>query len=164
MDGPRFTADAMLARLARWLRVLGWDTRLDPHLDDAAVVALAQAERRILLTRDRGLLRELQPAHALELRHDAPLDQLRHVVQALSLRAPAQLFTRCTVSNTLLSAPLDAVQRRDLLPPDVAALPGPARRCPGCERLYWRGSHARRMRAAIDAALPGWLPPDAPPG
>ena len=157
MHAPRFTADAMLARLARWLRVLGWDTRLDPALPDAEVVRLAAAEHRILLTRDRGLLRDLHPQPALEIRDDQPLAQLVQVVRELQLPAPPELFTRCTVCNTPLSAPLDAADRARLLPPDVQALPGPARHCPGCGRTYWPGSHARRMRAALEQALPGWL-------
>ena len=147
----------MLARLARWLRVLGWDTRLDPTLPDPEIVRLAEAEHRILLTRDRGLLRELQPRQALEITHDQPLAQLAQVVRELKLAAPHELFTRCTVCNTPLSAPLAPVDRTRLLPPDVQALPGPARACPGCGRVYWPGSHARRMRAALDQALPGWL-------
>jgi len=157
VDAPRFTADAMLARLARWLRVLGWDTRLDPELADAEIVRLAVAEGRVLLTRDRGLLRELQPPHALEILDDDPLAQLAQVVRGLELAAPAELFTRCTVCNTVLSPPLGAQDRARLLPPDVQQLPGPARQCPGCGRVYWPGSHARRMRAALDRTLPGWL-------
>ena len=156
-DAPLFSADAMLARLARWLRVLGWDTRLDPQLPDPDLVALANAEGRLLLTRDRLLLRELQPARSLEIVHDAPLQQLVQVVTALQLAPPGELFTRCTVCNTPLSEPLPASQRALLLPPDVQALPGPARQCPGCGRIYWLGSHARRMRAAVEAVLPGWL-------
>ena len=151
----------MLARLARWLRVLGWDTRLDPELDDPAIVRLAEAEGRILLTRDRLLLRELRPRDALEVRSDAPLEQLRQVVTELQLPAPSELFTRCTVCNSPLSPPLPAEERQALLPVDVNALGGPARRCPGCQRLYWRGSHARRMRVALERTLPGWLPPQA---
>lgn len=147
----------MLARLARWLRVLGWDTRLDPTLPDPEIVRLAEAEHRILLTRDRGLLLELQPRQALEITHDQPLAQLVQVVRDLQLAAPYELFTRCTVCNTPLSAPLARVDRTRLLPPDVQALSGPARACPGCGRVYWPGSHARRMRAALDQALPGWL-------
>ena len=147
----------MLARLARWLRVLGWDTRLDPTLPDPEIVRLAEAEHRILLTRDRGLLRELQPRQALEITHDQPLAQLAQVVRDLKLAAPHELFTRCTVCNTSLSAPLDPADRARLLPPDVQALPGPARACPGCGRVYWPGSHARRMRAALERTLPGWL-------
>jgi uncharacterized protein with PIN domain len=158
MDAPRFTADAMLARLARWLRVLGWDTRLDPALADPAIVRLAIAEDRILLTRDRGLLRELHPPRALEIMRDEPLAQLAQVVRELQLAAPAELFTRCTVCNTALSPPLDAQDRARLLPPDVQDLDGPARECPGCGRIYWPGSHARAMRAALDRTLPGWLP------
>ena len=158
---PPFAADAMLARLARWLRTLGWDTSLDPHLDDRELVRRADGEGRILLTRDRLLLRELQPARALEIRHDEPLRQLQQVVTTLALPAPASLFTRCTVCNAPLAPPLDAAARERLLPPDVRQLPGPARQCPVCARVYWRGSHARRMREGIERALPGWLGPDA---
>ena len=147
----------MLARLARWLRVLGWDTRLDPALPDAEIVRLAEAEQRVLLTRDRGLLRELRPRQALQITHDQPLAQLTQVLRELHLEAPQELFTRCTVCNTPLSPPLDTESRARLLPPDVLALPGPARACPGCGRLYWPGSHARRMRQALEGALPGWL-------
>lgn len=150
----------MLARLARWLRVLGWDTALDPELDDPELVRRADAQERILLTRDRHLLRELKPRQSLDLRDDDPLMQLRHVVQALDLPAPRELFTRCTVCNTPLSAALSEAERQARLPPDVRAQPGPARECPGCGRVYWRGSHARRMREAIDRTLPGWLPAD----
>jgi uncharacterized protein with PIN domain len=152
-----FAADAMLARLARWLRTLGYDTSLDPALDDPALVRQADAQQRILLTRDRRLLRDLHPRQALAIAHDAPLAQLHQVVTTLALPPPVELFTRCTVCNTPLSAPLDEPQRAQLLPPDVRALAGPARQCPGCGRVYWPGSHARRMREAIDRTLPGWL-------
>lgn len=153
----------MLARLARWLRTLGFDTTLDAQLADADFVALADAQGRIALTRDRGLLRELEPARALEITDDHPLQQLRQVVTALRLPAPAELFTRCTVCNAELSAPLDPRERVRLLPADVQGLPGPARRCPACGRTYWPGSHARRMRASIERALPGWLPTSSRP-
>lgn len=151
----------MLARLARWLRTLGWDTTLDASLHDAELVRQADAGHRLLLTRDRRLLRDLRPRQALEIRHDAPLQQLHQVVTALALPAPAALFTRCTVCNAALSSPLDDAQRLRLLPPDVRDLPGPARQCPACQRVYWPGSHARRMRQAIERTLPGWLPPQA---
>lgn len=145
----------MLGRLARWLRVLGYDTSYDVELPDPVLVRLADAEDRIVLTRDRHLLRELRPARAHEVRQDDPLLQLRDVVTALDLPRPPELFTRCMLCNAPLRV-LPAADALPLLPEGVRELPGPVRRCPACGRLYWDGSHVRRMRAALERVLPGW--------
>lgn len=157
MNGePAFAVDAMLGRLARWLRVLGYDTSYDASLDDAVLVERADAQGRVLLTRDRHLLRELRPVHGHEVRQDEPLEQLRGVVEALQLAAgPRVLFTRCLLCNCELRE-LPAAEARPLLPPRVRDLPGPVRRCPCCERLYWNGSHVRRMQAALQRTFPHW--------
>ena len=150
---PRFVADAMLGRLARWLRVLGYDTLYDASLDDRSLVELANREDRILLTRDRHLLRDLRPRRAVEITRDAPLDQLASVADELALPTPNELFRRCLVCNT----PLDNVsgaEAADLVPPAARGLPGPVRRCPACERVYWPGSHVRRMTRALAAVFP----------
>jgi len=156
---PRFAADAMLGRLARWLRVLAFDTSFDAALADAALVRLADDEERILLTRDRHLLRELRPVRAHEVRQDDPLDQLRELVAALGLPAPAPaaLFTRCLLCNAVLSPPLTDDEWALLLPPGLVEIQGPVRRCPACGRVYWHGSHVRRMRDALRRSVPGWL-------
>lgn len=147
----------MLGRLARWLRVLGYDTIYDERLHDHALVRLSRREERILLTRDRHLLRELRPERAIEVRQDAPLEQLRDVVAALSLPPPTAMFTRCLICNTLLSEDLPADQAAALVPPDFESIPPSVRRCPGCGKVYWSGSHVRRMRAALERGLPGWI-------
>lgn len=147
----------MLGRLARWLRVLGFDTRYDQALDDSALVRMAQDESRILLTRDRHLLRELRPERAHEVRDDDPLDQLRALVAALDLPAPTELFTRCMLCNCELTDPLSEQEWTPLLPQGMRDVRGPVRRCPACGRVYWQGSHARRMRDALHRAVPGWL-------
>jgi uncharacterized protein len=155
LSGPRFAADAMLGRLARWLRVLGYDTWYDDRVADPVLVQLANDEDRVLLTLDRHLLRELRPARSIELRQDTPLAQLQHIVQALQLAPPPELFTRCLLCNALL----EEVPRADalpLLPAGVQEIEGAVRRCPACGRMYWDGSHVRRMRTALDKALPGW--------
>jgi uncharacterized protein with PIN domain len=162
MDHPRFFADAMLARLARWLRALGFDTAHDATLPDPDLVRLAESEGRILLTRDRRLLRDLRPARALEVRSDDPLEQLLAVVAALAIAGPAAPFTRCLLCNAELSAPVAAAEAERLLPPAARGTPGPVRACPQCGRVYWIGSHVRRMQQALDRVLPGWLRvPDA---
>jgi uncharacterized protein with PIN domain len=153
---PRFAADAMLGRLARWLRVLGFDTSYDPALTDADLVRLANEQGRTLLTRDRHLLRELRPLLAHEVRQDAPLDQLRELIAAQQLAAPSELFTRCLLCNAELSR-LEQEEATPLLPTGVQGIPGPVRRCPACGKVYWHGSHVRRMREALQAAMPGWL-------
>jgi uncharacterized protein len=146
----------MLGRLARWLRVLGLDTTYDPALSDTELVRWAHTEARILLTRDRPLVAELQPRRALLIVSDAPLEQLREVVRATSLSPPTELFHRCLVCNAVLR-PATAVEVAKLVPALARALPGPVRRCPSCHRMYWPGSHARRMRAALARALPQWF-------
>ena len=152
---PRFAVDAMLGRLARWLRVLGYDTFYDAAVADDVLVRMAREEERILLTRDRHLLRELRPPRAHEVRQDEPLLQLRELVGAWRLSPPAELFTRCLLCNTPLRT-LSRDQALPLLPAGVRDLPGPVRQCPSCGRLYWEGSHVRRMRAALERVLPGW--------
>jgi uncharacterized protein with PIN domain len=154
-DAPGFAVDAMLGRLARWLRVLGYDTFYDLGIADDVLVRTAREEDRILLTRDRHLLRELRPPRAHEVRQDDPLLQLRELVGALGLAPPPELFTRCLLCNAPLRV-LPREQALPLLPEGVRELPGPVRQCPGCGRLYWDGSHVRRMRAALERTLPGW--------
>ncbi|MHA6963255.1 Mut7-C RNAse domain-containing protein [Zobellella denitrificans] len=156
-QAPRFVADAMLGRLARWLRVLDYDTCYQPELDDHQLVELANAEGRILLTRDRHLVRFLRPARVLLIDASVPLEQLEQVILACRLPPPTALFRRCLLCNT----PLNPARAGELsghpppLPPEGMA---PVFQCPRCRRLYWPGSHTRRMREALYRALPGWLP------
>lgn len=156
MTSPRFLADAMLGRLARWLRVLGFDTRYDPALQDAALVQLADAEDRIVLTRDRHLLRELRPRRAVEVTSDTPLHQLGALIEQLGLEAPRELFTRCLLCNAILDDVPDA-DVPSVVPPAARGLPGPVRRCSVCGRVYWPGSHVRRMTRALATAVPKWF-------
>lgn len=153
---PRFLADAMLGRLARWLRVLGFDTRYDPAGDDKELVALADAEHRVLLTRDRHLVRFLRPQRPLLVAAEQPLAQLREVILACRLSPPAELFTRCLLCNQPLQQ-ASAEEAATLVPETARHLPGPVRRCPHCRHIYWHGSHTRRMRETLRRELPDWL-------
>lgn len=154
-DGSRFFADVMLGRLARWLRVLGHDTAYETDIADPDLAARADAEGRVLLTRDRHLVAHLRPARSVLIRSDVPLDQLREVVEACNLEAPDALFTRCPVCNGLLRAATEAEQQ-SLVPEQARSVPGPVHRCPRCGRVYWLGSHTKRMRRTLVAAFPEW--------
>ena len=150
----RFVADAMLGRLARWLRAVGCDcVQLSLHAPDAEIVARARREDRVLLTRDRHLLRELRPPRALEVISDDPLEQLRQVVATFGIDRPATYFTRCMVDNSPLHE-VALIDVADHIPPGAREVPGPFRQCGSCGRVYWRGSHARRMEHILDGVFP----------
>ena len=151
---PRFFADAMLGRLARWLRAIGCDTaQLPVDASDVEIVERASHEERVLLTRDRHLLRDLRPPRAFEVTSDEPLEQLRAVVLACEIARPAAFFTRCMLCNTPLHevSPTSVAER---IPPLAREVPGPVFQCATCERVYWRGSHARRMERILEGVFP----------
>lgn len=143
----RFLCDEMLVRLARLLRAAGYDTYLASGGEkDAALLHIAREEGRILLTRDRRLAEAALPESVLiEGRGvEAEAESLtRNVVLDWDF-AP---FSRCVMDNARLRpATLDEIDR---MPAQAQALPGPFRACPACGRLYWPGSHVRRMSARL---------------
>ena len=152
---PRFLADAMLERLARWLRVLGFDTASGSAATDAELVRRAKEEHRALLTRDRRLAQQWSVPDSLLVVRDEPIEQLREVISHFRLTVPRQLFTRCLLCNTRLR-PVSAEEVRSRLPPAAREGPQTLRCCPNCGRVYWEGSHTRRMRAALEGARQRW--------
>lgn len=148
----RFAADAMLGRLARWLRLVGADTWFAPDVDDAELVRCALEEDRVLLTRDRRLLAEWRVPHALWVASERLAEQLREVLDAYPVAWRAGLFTRCPACNARL-LPADPAAVRGRVPPRVWREHVRFNRCPGCGRVYWPGSHAARIRAVLERTL-----------
>jgi uncharacterized protein len=146
---PRFVADAMLGRLARWLRVLGYDTLYSSDADDAALVRRALADDRILLTRDVELARRRR-VRVILISDDRVDEQLREMVRTLPLNSQ-EAFSRCLNCNARL-VDFDRAQARDLVPPFVFATQTRFRRCPGCGKVYWRGTHWAHMLATLESA------------
>ncbi|HEX2076123.1 MAG TPA: Mut7-C RNAse domain-containing protein [Longimicrobium sp.] len=155
-ERPRFAADAMLGRLARWLRALGYDTGWDPHVADPVLVRRALEQRRVILTRDVPLAREWRLDNLLFIHADDPLAQLGEVAAAYPLD-DARIFSLCTRCNATLH-PVSAEHAGDRVPDAVHAAQAALLRCPSCERVYWEGSHTARMRDAIARILAH--PPD----
>lgn len=150
---PRFAVDAMLGRLARWLRVLGLDASWEADVADADLVRRALDERRWILTRDRALPIEWRVPRVHLVAAEAPLEQLAEVIRAFALD-PAQLvlFARCTRCN----APLAEIPREaaaGAVPPRVFETTARFHRCPACGRVYWEGSHVDRMRRTLERLL-----------
>lgn len=139
----RFLCDEMLARLARLLRAAGYDTYLAAGGEkDAALLHLAREEGRLLLTRDRRLAEAALP-DSVRITGFGPGQEAKSLSRALVLDWDFAPFTRCVMDNApLRPATLDEIDR---IPPRAQALSGPFRACPACGRLYWPGSHVRRM-------------------
>lgn len=150
---PIFLADAHLGGLARFLRMLGFDTLHENAFGDAEIRRLAAHEGRIVLTRDRELLKCREVARGCFVHALRPEAQLAEVAERYRLAAQARPFTLCLRCNLPLQAvDKSAVARR--LPPQVAALQERFFHCPGCGRVYWPGSHYRRMQASLQAIAP----------
>jgi uncharacterized protein with PIN domain len=153
VDGElRFAVDAMLGRLARWLRLLGFDAVFEADVPDEQLVRRALDEERWILTRDRALPVEWQVPRVHVVAAESPFEQLREVVRTFALAERVALFARCSRCN----APLEAVAVEAV----AARLPARVRErhtrffaCPRCGRVYWEGTHVERMRRVIDRAL-----------
>jgi uncharacterized protein with PIN domain len=148
----RFIADAMLGRLARWLRMLGCDTAFDASITDPELARRGIEEERTILTRDRRFREEWRVPRLLVLETEAPLEQLREVARAFDLDSRSRLFTRCNRCN----APLASVGRAEVagrIPERVLRERERFALCPSCGRVYWEGSHTVRMRRLLRQAL-----------
>ena len=144
----RWLCDEMLTRLARLLRAAGHDTALaHAGTPDSDLLAMALAEERTLLTRDRRLA-EAAGERGLLLIPDEPLDQARALSGLRPINWRLAPFTRCVMDNAPLRAATD--EEVAAMPEKVRALPGPFNACPACGRLFWPGSHVKRMAEKLE--------------
>jgi uncharacterized protein with PIN domain len=148
----------MLGTLAKWLRILGYDTHYDPDLDDHQLVRLARAEGRVLLTRDRELARR-RGVRLLLVASEHLDDQIRQVLDDLALE-PQRENARCPVCNEPLQI-LDREMARSRVPAYVARTQQTFRHCPACRRVYWRGSHWQKMDERLARLQLDEMPPDS---
>ncbi|MDX6744811.1 Mut7-C RNAse domain-containing protein [Actinocorallia sp. A-T 12471] len=145
----RFLLDVHLGALARRLRLVGVDTAYEPALDDPGLVELANVERRVLLTRDRGLLRRRALWLGANVRGDDPDDQFADVLHRFA--PPLSPWTRCPACN----GPLEHVAKadvHDLLPAGTARTYDEFARCSRCGRPYWKGAHHGRLAELVRTA------------
>ncbi|MFD9222509.1 Mut7-C RNAse domain-containing protein [Streptomyces sp. NPDC060064] len=147
----RFLLDVHLGTLARRLRLLGVDAAYENEdIGDPALAALSAKERRVLLSRDRGLLRRRELWAGAYIYSDRPEDQLRDVLERFApVLAP---WTRCTACNgRLTDTDKDSVQEH--LEQGTQRSYDVFAQCTACERVYWRGAHHARLEAIVETAL-----------
>lgn len=153
---PRFVADAMLGRLAKWLRMMGYDVLFLGNADDIEVLRVSRGEGRLLLTRDRLLARRAGELGVL-VESQRLEEQLRELAARGFISGPLE-STRCPVCNTLLEE-LPRAEARDKVPPYVYQTHREFYACPTCGRVYWPGTHWQNVRATWQSL--GWREEEA---
>ena len=155
----KFIADSMLGRLARWLRLIGFDTLYFHQIEDRLLLEIAREEDRILLTRDTRLVKMRGAERYLLLRENDTFDQLKEVISSLGLKPVTgldgdSLLSRCSLCNGIL----DNFPKEDAkgsIPEYVYLTSDYFKRCNGCLKLYWKGTHYERLIKKLSEVLKG---------
>ncbi|HHB75299.1 MAG TPA: hypothetical protein ENK84_01975 [Desulfobulbus sp.] len=145
LSAPVFMVDVNVGKLARLLRMAGIDTWYDPELAEAELARQAAAHDRILLSRNRDLLRRKIITWGHLVRAEQPEDQLVEIIILYGLQGVLEPFSRCLECNTPLR-PVDKSAILHQLEPLTRRYYHQFKRCPDCGRIYWRGSHHQHMQ------------------
>lgn len=141
----RFILDVHLGKLARWLRLLGFDTLYRNDYDDPEIVAIAAVEGRTVLTRDSGIIKRRAVRRGYLIQSTDPQEQLREVLDYYQLFDQVAPFHRCLACNGILT-PVDKSTILDQLEPKTIRYYDTFFRCTACGKIYWRGGHHARMQ------------------
>ena len=145
---PRFVCDVHLGKLVRHLRLLGFDSLYGTEFRDNEIVALAQNERRVVLTRDIGLLKNKKISLGYFVRTTDSGKQIKEVVKHLYLSPKARPFRLCLDCNGRIKRVAKS-KVADKLPPKVRAHYQEFYICQSCDKIYWKGSHHRRLKRIV---------------
>jgi uncharacterized protein len=146
----KFIADVHLGKLAKLLRLLGFDTIYRNDFTDKAIVAIVKEEQRIVLTRDIGLLKHKAIQWGYWLRSQMPMEQAKEIIQRFTLADLIKPFTRCLVCNGILER-AEKEKIIDHLPSDTIIYFHEFYQCTNCKKVYWKGSHYERMIQMVEA-------------
>ena len=149
---PRFVADVMLGRLAKWLRIAGFDVLYSNRYADDELIALSRLEGRILLSRDTRLLIRKSVRRFVFLESGKVVEQIRQVFDATDTTSLPGLLTRCLSCNELLDD-LPRETARELVPPYVFQTQPLFKSCRICRRVYWPGTHRQAVLRTLESLL-----------
>jgi uncharacterized protein with PIN domain len=148
----KFIVDCMLGKLAKWLKILGFDALFFNKIEDDDLLSRARKEKRILLTRDTGLIEKAKDVETLFLESEEWRDQVKQVLNKFSLWERVNPHTRCIDCNVELKD-LAKKDAKNLVTPFVYKHADSFALCPGCGRVFWRGSHFKDMEFKIEEIL-----------
>jgi uncharacterized protein len=144
-----FVVDVNLGKLAQKLRLIGFDSLFRNDFTDNEIIELSLREKRIILTRDKGILKNNAVTHGYWIRNDNPKCQLQEVVNRLQLENNFKPFSRCSKCNALLH-PVDKSLLYERLPKDTLQSFDAFMECNDCRQVYWQGSHYKHICKLIE--------------
>ncbi len=150
----RFIVDVNLGKLAQKLRLLGFDTLFRNDFDDDEIIEISLREKRIILTRDKGILKQNAVTHGYFLRSDDPKKQLKEVIERLQLHQKFRPFSRCTACNSSLEQ-VEKSSLKNRITEDTLQYYNEFWQCTGCGKIYWQGSHFRHILDWIEILKSG---------
>ena len=153
MNAPKFIVDNNAGKLAKWLRIMGYDTLFFNGRDDSGLIAIALAEDRVILTRDTQIIKRRVVTSgqlkAILIQSDEPERQMRQVIDTLNLDWQFKPFTICLECNPPL-VERSKQQVSNLVPPYVFQTQSQYMECPACHRIYWKGTHWQAMTKKLE--------------
>lgn len=144
----QFLADRTVGKLARWLRILGYDTRYLPQLSPAGLLREGRRQGRIIVTRNTQILRAKDAPAFVFIQHNHFRDQLKQVVETLKLDPVQAVLSRCIECNQALQL-IEKDQVQDKVPLYVWQTQTEFRHCPACRRIYWGATHREHVLAEL---------------
>jgi uncharacterized protein with PIN domain len=152
IDNMKFIVDNNVGKLAKWLRIMGYDALFFNGSNDSRMVAIALAEERVILTRDTQIMKRRVVTSgrlkAILIQSDKPEPQMHQVIDSLHLDCRFKPFAICLECNQPL-VEKSKQQVKDLVPPYVFQTQNQYMECPNCHRIYWRGTHWQRMNKKL---------------
>jgi len=149
----KFYADEMLGKLARWLRMCGMDVRYQNQVEDAHLLEISRKEKRVVLTRDTRLIKNLEPDEYLFISHDYLEDQFTEFFKEFpQLKTKLQPLSRCAECNTSLQE-IQKSEVKDKVWPFVFQNQEKFTLCPQCDRIYWKATHVNKILSRLDRLL-----------
>jgi len=152
----KFIVDNNVGKLAKWLRIMGYDTLFFNGSDDSGMIAIALAEDRVMLTRDTQIMKRRVVTSgqlkAILIQSDEPERQMRQVIDSLNLDWQFKPFTICLECNQPL-VERSKQQVSNLVPPYVFQTQSQYMECPACHRIYWKGTHWQAMTKKLEKLM-----------
>ncbi|HVO74648.1 MAG TPA: Mut7-C RNAse domain-containing protein [Ignavibacteriaceae bacterium] len=148
----KFITDVHLGALTKYMRMLGLDTvyKNDYHRED--IIKISVKEKRVILTKDRELLKRNEITHGYWIRSNKIEEQLKELIERFHLKNEINEFARCLICNTQLIN-IDKKEVQEKIPPKVNEHQNEFYYCSNCNKIYWKGTHYEKMRVKINGIL-----------